>query len=507
MAGVESGTHFGRQAGTPPAGGGAGAHGIVAILRPSDIEQAWSYAERQIADAAAEMGVDVESTTIGSTEALVLPAAAPAADSDSDQDDGAYGMDHGMAGHGMYGHGGFAAARAGDFIVAGMTAADLTDVIAVADGSGQSLADSAEAQAVAAALPAEALSFTYVDGQGILDALDPEAIAMLQSVMMETPVELLASQTGLAISADDPGFRFDTVTILNDAVDPAPYTVENDPAVANAAERAPAGTFAFLAGRLAPNTFDGSAFAVAQAVNAAESGESMPADEAGMTFPTDEEMASEIATASATLGFHLQTELFDLLGDDFIAFTTFPAISMDEFGIDAAAAITTTDPAALAETMAKIAAWIDRSPESGVDISARQVDGSPVYVAASEEMAGAPGLEFGVVADQAVLGSGGGIDALLAAPATSLADDEQFQDVMALLPDAYYQVGYLDIGQAIDPVLNLVGIFESLGEDGATSAATPMAAVDDLRNLRALGAVAYQEGNVSGSSAILYIGG
>lgn len=506
MADVESDTLFQSADATPLVEGDAEAHGILAVLRPSDVDAAWAYAQRQFADAAAEMGTAVEVGSIGGAEVLALPARDRSPHSGMDHDAEADGMDHGVGGHGMYGHGGFAAARAGDYIVAGKPEADLAEAVAVIEGDAGSMADSAQAQAVVAELPGEALTFTYVDGQGILDALDPEMIAMLQSALMGTPVELLGSQFGMAISADAPGFRFDSVTIFNDAVDLDAYTVENDPAVASAAEQAPADAFLFQAGRLAENAFDGAAYAVAQAVNAAEAGEPWPGqNDGGMMFPTEEEMAEEIAAASAMLGFDLQTELIDLLGDEFVAFSSFPSFTLEELGVDAVAAISISDPGALAETTEKIAAWIDRS-DSGVDIVARRVDGDRVYAALADGMAGAPGLEFGVVGDRAVVGMGGGIDALTTEPTASLAEDGQYQTVMGLLPDAYYTASYVDIGQAIDPLIDLMGLFTQFSEGGAPDAAPPVD-VESLRNIRALGAVSFQQGNVSGSSAILYIGG
>ena len=504
MMGLESDTMFRSPDATPMAGAAAEPHGIVAMLRPGDITVAWDYVARQFADAAAETGVSVEESTEGSAEVLALPAGEPSADSGMGHDAAMGDMDHWMDGYGMHGSGGFAAARAGDVIVAGKTAADLTEVIAVIDGNGTSLADAAEAQAVAAELPGQALTFAYVNGQGILKALDPEAIAMLQTALQGMPIETLGSQFGLAVSADKPGFRFDTVTILNDAVDLDAFTVENDPAVAAAAERVPADTFVFQAGRLPESAYIGAPYQFAQLVNAAGADESTAASDDAMAFPTEEAMAEAIATASATLDFDLETDLFDLLGDDYIAFASFPNLSFEDFGIDAVAAISTTDPDALAETMAKIAAWIDRS-ESSVDVSTRQLAESRIFVASDREMQGSPGLEFGVVADQAVVGLGDGIDALTTSPAQPLAADDQFQTVMGLLPDAYYEVGYVDIGQAIDPVLNLIGTLQAMGESGPQAMVTPVAEGNSPRNIRALGAVSFQEGNISGSSAILYI--
>ena len=78
-------------------------------------------------------------------------------------------------------------------------------------------------------------------------------------------------------------------------------------------------------------------------------------------LPSEEEIEEEIATAAATLGFDPRSELFDLLGGEFIAFSSFPSLDMNGFGPDAVAAVTTSDPDTLAETARKIAAAIERS--------------------------------------------------------------------------------------------------------------------------------------------------
>ena len=107
----------------------------------------------------------------------------------------------------------------------------------------------------------------------------------------------------------------------------------------------------------------------------------------------------------------------------------------------------------------------------------------------------------------AVFGLGEGIDALINEPVDSLADDEQYQTVMGLLPDAYYQVGYADLGQVIDPIMNLKGGLQALQalQSGSADALMNPSEGGSPRNIRAIGTVAFQEDNVSGSSTILYI--
>ncbi len=487
---------------TPMAEADASGQGLVAILVPGDPEAAWGYVERQLADLAAKLHVDLEESTYGEAELLEIARGDRATTSSTDD---AGPMAKLMAELDLYGHGSLVTGRADDYIIVGSNQADVRGIVDVIDGSAASLADSAEARAVAAELPADALSFTYIDAQRVIDALGPELAGMHQGNASEMPHEAWGGQLGLAISADDAGFRFDTISVPSAGSDLESMLVENDPSVAAAATRAPAGTFAFQAGRLPENAYVGAPYLVAQAVNDMMTGGEQTGGHAMMDVPTAEEIEEAISTAQVALGFDPATDLFDLLGYEFIAFSSFPNISFKGVDFDAVAAVSTTDSEALAETAEKIAASIDRAG-AGAEVATRTIDGDTVYVVSGPETEEVPAIEFGVVEDHAVIGVGGGIEDLTTEPAESLAEDPQFQTVMGLLPGEYYQIGYLDIGQAIDSIDMLMGMMGMMGGmDMAVPAATPMVTADGLENIRALGGVAYQEDGMSGASAILYI--
>jgi hypothetical protein len=522
---------------TPEAMGEDEAFGAAAVLIPGDPDAAWDYAQRQVTMLAEEEGVQVEQAQYGDAEIIAVEGL-------SRRDDGhAMGDDsyEEMFGH----HEGFAAARDGDYIIAGPTQADITAIVDVLNGDAPSLAESAAAQEVVAQLPADAISLTYFDMQAIVEALGPELIESLESLMPDMPKEAWGGTAALAISATDPGFRLDSFSTYPEGADLDALLVANDPAIVAAAERVPEGTFFFEAGIMPPNSFASLPFSFSQAVNAA-TGESQFDDEGEMMpLPSPEEIEAEIAKATETLGFNPATDLFDLLGTEFIAFASFPSFSMEGFGMDAVAAISTTDPVALAETTRKIAAWIERSaPEA--DVSVRREGEDTLFVVSDPEMAEAPAVEFGIVDGQAVVSLGDGITQLLTEPSTSLADDDQFQTVMAELPAEFNQVLYLNIGQAIAPIMMLTGEFApaqitdadlactefsdqaaaqaaydadpiarsdlDLDFDGqacedafAATGATPATVQGSPENIRALGMVTFQQDEGMGSSTILYI--
>jgi hypothetical protein len=484
--------------------------GVTAILLPGDPDAAWDYVERQVADLAAKHDVPVEEVSHGSGELLWVEMPDPRERLTEKLEDAvgeaeveeALGGLMGETGMDLQGKPGFAAGRAGDFIIAGVSQADVTEIIDVVDGATDSLADSAEAEQVAAELPAETLSFTYLDVAAILDAVGEKTVQKLQAMMPQADQALWQARAGFAVSAVEPGFRVDAVAVPGESGSLGSAAIANDPAISAAAERVPAESFLYEAGVIPENAFVGAAYMLALAVNGDVAGENGQYGKHNQ-LPTDQEMEEEIATAAATLGFDPRSELFDLLGGQFIAFSSFPTFDMNGVGLDAVAAVATTDAGNLNETTRKIAAAIDRS-DTGADVSARNVDGDTIYVVTDPEMAKGPSLEFGVVDDQAVVGIGGGIEDLVTEPAASLADDPQFQAVMDELPDEYYQVTYVNIGQAIDVVTAMLGAMNE-SRTGEAAVATPGPAAGSPANIRALGAVAYQRGEAAGSSMILYI--
>jgi hypothetical protein len=501
--------------------------GVTAVLLPGDPDASWNYVERQVADLATKLDVPIEEVTHGGGELLWvempdwrerLIERLEGAMGDADLEAalailmGATGIDGApadlMGEAGMDGRPGFAAGRAGDFIIAGVTQADVTEIIDVVDGTTDSLAESPEAQQVAAELPAETLSFTYLNGEAILDAVGERTLQKLQAMMSPAEQAVWQSHSGMAVSAVEPGFRIDAMTVPGEGGSLGSAAIANDPAIAAAAERVPADTFVYQAGVVPEDAFTGAAYMLALAVNGEMAGEE---SQGGMNqLPSEEEMEEEIARATAKLGFDPRSELFDLLGDEFIAFSLLPTFEMmNGFAFDAAAAVTTSDPDTLAETMLKLAAYIERAG-LGADVDVRDVDGNTIYVVSDPQMAVGPTLEFGVVGDQVVVGTGNGIEQLVTEPTTSLADDPQYQTVMELLPSEYYQVAYVNIGQLfavgelVDVLAETVGVMEE-SPAAEAAVATPGPAASSPANIRALAAVSYQRGEAAGSSAILYI--
>lgn len=462
--------------------------GVAMILRASDADAAWEYAENQTNAFATENDLDVTSTPYGSGEILETVGGEGEGAEDLEEPYSAF----------MGAHGGkeFAAGRAGDYIIGAATAEDVEQIIDVIDGNAPSLSESEPLTQIAAELPAPALAFTYFDAEAMVGALDADTLESIEAMQPGFSLEDMGSYSGLTLTAVDEGFRMDSYSIVAEGADASKVIVPNSPQAVEAASHVPADAFIYTAGTLPAGTFSSGAYSLAQAVNAAESGEA-PQE----TFPSAEEIDASIEQASETLGFNPSTELFDLLGPDYVFFSSFPSF-MEGFSFNAVAAVSTSDPATLAGTMEKVADLITREGGEDVSLTTRDMDGDTIYSLGDPSDESSPSMDFGVMGNQAVAGIGTGLDQLTATPAEALADDPQYLEIMGTLPAEYSSVFYMDAR----PVTGLATMFMgSFSESGAE--ATPMAEpTGSLENLLGVGAVASSDSDTTMSgSVIVYI--
>lgn len=462
--------------------------GVAMILRASDADAAWDYAQSQTNAFADKNDLEVVSTPYGSGEIVETTGGEGESTDDLDSPYDAL--------LGAHGDKEFAAGRAGDYIIGAATAADVEQIIDVIDGNAPSLSESEPLTQIAAELPAPALAFTYVDAEAIVGALDADTVATIEAMQPGLSLADMGSYSGLTLTAVDEGFRMDSYSIASDNADPSKVIVPNSAETTGAAAHVPADTFIYSAGTLPPGSFAGGAYSLAQAVNAIESGE-----EPQQTMPSAEEVDAAIAQATETLGFNPATDLFDILGPDYLFFSSFPSF-MDEFSFNAVAAVSTSDPTTLAGTMEKLSQLITRVGGEDVSLTTRDMDGDTVYSIGDPNDENSPTVDFGVVGNQAVAGIGTGLDQLSATPADALADDPQYQEIMGTLPAEYSSVFYVDAR----PVTQLAMMFSGGFSEGGAEA-TPMAEpAGSLENLLGFGAVASSDSDTSmAGSAILYI--
>lgn len=386
--------------------------------------------------------------------------------------------------------GGGALARVDDLVLVAATPADLEPLIDTAAGETAPLTAFGPMTDALAALNDETALFGFVNGERIGDALtgiglDPAVL--VASVAAISPDAAAAASldfhAGFALWADDPGLRFDTVTV-------PPPGGSLPPAPANAAtmadERVTADSLYFAAGNdLGAN---GSLDVVALALAAALT-EGM-GEATGATPPvgtTDDLSPAAIderfAAAERILGFDLRADLFDrMVGEYALAFSAGDVFRGEGLGFVFASGV--DEPPVVADTMRRIARLMETAGAGMLDVRTHQVEGETVFdarVLGREDgiAVTSPPLEFGVVDEQVVIGLGSGMDDYAVGPADPLADDEQYRRVMATLPSEHYQVAYLDLRWLASPLGALLGSIDLSPADGGPADADPACAAHD----------------------------
>lgn len=532
------------------------ASGLAAILEPSDPDVAWAYVARQFADLAEQTGADVEQSAQGEVEILSVQGgdggATPVGRGEDEEDE-----DNEENGEG-YGEKsmpkGIAAARAGDLIIAAATPEDLRPFVDAATGAAPSLAESDELSTVIAELPSpEGLFFLYANTAGVPDRLDPQvraAIENLNARFLGGSGETWDSQAAVVAWADDNGFRFDTIQTYPADLDLSDLVPENADITVD--EKVSADSVVFFGGYHTNAVWDAASIGIAQAIGGVMSG-GMGTPVPVETALSEEYIDEQLAAAEQFLGFNLRDDFFGQFEGEYALAIGLPAFNAAGVDLGAVFATELADAAPVAESAREIARLIrdQVGAQTGgtTDVSTRRVDGDTIYVVRDESMQGTPALEFGVAQDRFFVGLGTGIDTFLDGPDAPLADNEQYQRVLATLPQEYYQVGYIDLKQ----IVGLITAFTGMGAGGivdadpgcadfadqaeaqaaydtdpmtntmldqdfdgqacedffaaaASPAASPVAA-GGLENLEAFAAVAFQRDGKVGSSAIIYIAG
>ena len=347
--------------------------GVTAVLLPGDPDAAWDYVERQVADLAAKLDVPVEEISHGSGELLWVEMPDPRERLSRERLEDALGdadlqrrwqlmvdsSDAVMTGARTVDR---ASRRAGPAISSSRASARPTSPRSSTLSTGQPIHLPIPrkrsrwppiSRRTRCHLPTSMVRRSWT-------LVGERTLQKLQAMTSPAEQAVWQAHTGLAISAVEAGFRIDAVVVPGESGDLGSAAIANDPAIAAAAERVPAGTFLYQAGVVPENAFAGAAYMLALAVNGDMAGEESQGGGLNQ-LPSEEEIEEEIATAAATLGFDPRSELFDLLGGEFIAFSSFPSFDMNGFGLDAVAAVTTSDPDTLTETTRKIAAAIERA--------------------------------------------------------------------------------------------------------------------------------------------------
>ncbi len=332
---------------------------------------------------------------------------------------------------------GMAAAQVGDHILIATAPDDLHPLIDTADGRTPDITTLPEFTSAREALPAEFLTFGFATS--LADAeidLGPFGAAT-EGLITDT-------FSAMTLAADEPGFRLETVTLPRDGetlpAGPAPYD-------SSLVEAAPDDAIFFM------SSPDLGATGVLDALGAVALGLAFGMGDPSMTDPSatppagtpEDTIAAQYEDAAALIGVNLQTDLFQQLVGEYGGWVSADAAGGNVSGLFASAV---SDPAVVENTLMQLSFLIQGASGGESALTTRDVAGGQVYVVELGDEAGST-LEFGVVDDQLVIGSGDAVDRLGGTSSGSLAENAQYQAVMDTLPVEGSGSLYVDLVQLL----------------------------------------------------------
>ncbi len=489
-----------------------GSTGVVVIVTPADLDAAEAKVEELIEEDGSEVEeTEYEGVTIRSAEGSETAEA-------------------------------LTYARVEDALVFAAVPADLEPIIDTANGDAASLAEADNFTSLQTELNAEFMLFGWLNGPALKEGLtEQEALNQSLGAFSEQTLAAFDAYTAFVMWADDPGFRLDTLSMPTEDAAALPGTQNFDSSLV---ERMPSDTLLFANGMDlgAMGVLDAVGLAVAQVVNGEEFG-------SGPTDPDEAEAYAEeqFEEAEQTLGFNLQTEFIDQLVGEFAFGFRFSNL-LDPNGIGAILVSGVADPTTLTDSLSKISFIVAAGAGETTSYDTREVDGSTVNVVEDNSIGFPLRIEYGVVADQFILGFGNALQEFVDGPDESLADNPQYQAVMATLPEEHGAQAYVDLAQIITVVQGFLGAspdvadVEDASEEcaeydtqeeaqaaydedpgslidldqdfdgqacedffGAGAEATPAAGANDFSAVRALATVQFEREEMRGTSTILYI--
>jgi hypothetical protein len=328
---------------------------------------------------------------------------------------------------------GMAVARVGDLALIATTPQDLEPIIDTAGGQEAAITTVSEFTRAQEILPAESLMFGFVN---TLAAQETD-FGPFNPAAGHLGAEAYSAFT---VAADTPGFRLESVVFpaSGELLPPAPANYESD-----LVNSAPSDALFFS------SAYDLGASGVLDAIGA-----SLLSLTFGMGAPMatpvpdaspEEIIAQQYEDAAQFIGVNLQTGLFQLLTGEYGGWLTMDMATESVSGLFASGA---SDAQTVGNTLMQLSFIIQSAAGGETPLTTRDVDGGQVYVVGLGDEAGST-LEFGVVDDKFVIGTGDAVDRVASPPEDSLADNAQFQTVMATLPAEHNGLVYLDLTQAI----------------------------------------------------------
>lgn len=388
-----------------------------------------------------------------------------------------------------------------DLIILAGAPADLEPVIDTQAGNAKQLSDFQPFQQVRQSLAGEYLSYTFVNGVAAGEAQQKAGTDTLGLGAAGSELGGLKEYTGILVSADDPGFRMETVAIPaeGETLPPAADNFASD-----LLKQTPGDALFFLDAMDLGQTgvLDALGLIAILGVSGA-SGGAMATPTADMT--QEEFIKQAYKNAKEIVGVNLQTDLFrQLIGE----YALWIRSGADPSSISSLFVSGVDTPDTVAAALKQLTLLIQGAASGSSEITTRQVDGSDVTVIDATDPT-VPNIEYGVVGEQLLLGVGDAIDSFVAGPSDTLADNEQYKAVLSTLPTEGNGTLYVDLAQIVPLLQELSAASASADVTGATPEADATPGTDvataDYSAVKAFALVAFDENGNRRSSSILYI--
>ncbi len=359
----------------------------------------------------------------------------------------------------------------GDYIFFGADFESLLPFVETSRGNAPSLADSDDLQRLNAALPTERLLFGYLDISVFLQTAGDMEIASVEVSSIDPPF----GPTAFSIAADDVGLRLESVS-LSSSRDGRLFGGSNENP--DFASHVPDSTLAMFASQDL-----GDSWLIEQLQNVLLTvlvGSMGGGDVELSDFGIDE----QFGFLSMLTGINFKTDMFDQLQGDY-GVALFSLDLKEPMASSAVVASNLANPNAVSVAVTSLGPLIQSSGAGTASVTTASIDGQTVTNVTVGTNGSAYTIQYGVVDEQLMIGLGDGIETIAVPPVVTLDSSTDYQDVLALLPDTYDSVFYVDtqsIAEQLAPLLldslaesSSNAIVRCLAGSIGTGAATPAA--------------------------------
>jgi hypothetical protein len=393
--------------------------GSVVVVKPTDLTAATKVADDAMTAAAANLDVQIQTTTYNGVTVKSYPGNPDTGDT------------------------GAAYAVVAQNIALAETQKDLEPIIDTAAGTTKPLSGVEAFGKADQALSGDRLGFGFINGAAIgsdLDTLDSTTSTAAKSFGGLIGTD---RSTGISVIADPAGFRFNTVAIPNNGQAATAGGVATDLSLAS---KVPADSAVYA------NGFEIGQGSLLQGlalylVTALQSALSPDVGGTPAALPSVDELFSN---AAQFLGFNLKLDFIEQLVGQY-AFALWNVDINDPTQIGMILTSDVKDPAKLSDALSKLSLVIQAASTGTANVTTETVNNSNVSVVTIGSDSTSPSLtiDYGVVDGKFLLGTNDSIKTYLGGFSDSLADSPEFKAGLAALPAEYDGIYFVNLQEAL----------------------------------------------------------